>query len=171
MPLLAISFFAFEFIHYLMEVRRGEAPMKNPLDFALFTVFWPSIVAGPLKRYDEFVPPLDHSAEMVCAQDVAEGSLRVAAGLVKKFAADVLRGQLAPARAPSEASPVDLLWCCGRGPSDGPFRGACRGKADRGRRRRHERRLARLAILPWGLLGASLLSHPVTKEAALQRVA
>ncbi len=112
-PPLAISFFAFEFIHYLMEVRRGEAPMKNPLDFALFTVFWPSIVAGPVKRYDEFVPALYHGAETVCAQDVAEGALRVALGLVKKFAADVLTGWLAVSRAPFEAGQFDLLWCWG----------------------------------------------------------
>jgi len=38
---LAISFFAFEFIHYLIEVSRGEPPIKNPINFARFAVFWP----------------------------------------------------------------------------------------------------------------------------------
>src|SRR5262249_20083004 len=46
-PPLAVSFFVFEFVHYLFEVRRGKAPLRSPLDFTLFCIFWPSIVAGP----------------------------------------------------------------------------------------------------------------------------
>src|SRR5262249_6424193 len=55
---LAISFFAFEFIHYLMEVSGGAPSIKDPLRFSLFSVFWPSIVAGPVKRYKDFLPAL-----------------------------------------------------------------------------------------------------------------
>jgi alginate O-acetyltransferase complex protein AlgI len=107
---LAISFFAFEFIHYLIEVSRGAAPMKNPLDFALFTLFWPSIVAGPVKRYQEFLPGLYRGVEAVGAQDVAEGLLRVALGLVKKFAADVLTAWLTVQHQPFLNLTLDPLW-------------------------------------------------------------
>ena len=107
---LAISFFAFEFIHYLVEVRRGRPPMKNPLDFALFTLFWPSIVAGPVKRYQEFLPALYLGVKTVGAQDVAEGLVRVALGLVKKFAADLLTAWLAAQQQAFLNRDLDLLW-------------------------------------------------------------
>src|SRR5262249_13091321 len=44
-PPLAISFFVFEFIHYLVDVSRGGNPIRNPVNFALYAIFWPSIVA------------------------------------------------------------------------------------------------------------------------------
>jgi alginate O-acetyltransferase complex protein AlgI len=107
---LAISFFAFEFIHYLLEIYRGAKPMRNPLDFALFTLFWPSIVAGPVKRYHEFIPALYHGVDTVGGQDVAEGLLRVALGLVKKFAADILTGWLKASYLQFESGQFDPLW-------------------------------------------------------------
>ena len=87
---LAISFFVFEFVHYLVDVCRRDEPIRNPLDFALFTVFWPSIVAGPVKRYQHFFEALRCGTMGVNSQDVAVGSVRVAIGFVKKFAADNL---------------------------------------------------------------------------------
>jgi alginate O-acetyltransferase complex protein AlgI len=107
---LAISFFAFEFIHYLIEVRRGKAPMYSLLDFALFTLFWPSIVAGPIKRYEEFLPALNTGARCVCGQDVAAGLLQVTLGLVKKFGADILTGWLAASQPAYLSGELDLLW-------------------------------------------------------------
>lgn len=89
-PPLAISFFVFEFVHYLYDVGQGEAPIKNPLHFALFSVFWPSIVAGPVKRYGQFLPALEEGIRRVHKRDVAVGLILLAVGLVKKFAADNL---------------------------------------------------------------------------------
>jgi len=43
---LAIRFFVFKFVHYLYDVYQGDEPIRNPFNFALFSVFWPSIVAG-----------------------------------------------------------------------------------------------------------------------------
>ena len=109
-PPLAISFFTFEFIHYLIEINRGARPMKNPLDFALFTFFWPSIVAGPVKRYNEFLPALYQGVTSVNSQDVAEGLLQVAVGLLKKFAADLLTAWLTVAVWPFKAGMYDFVW-------------------------------------------------------------
>lgn len=89
-PPLAISFFVFEFVHYLVDVCRGSPTMRSPLDFSLYTLFWPSIVAGPVKRYQDFVPALHHGIHNVGGNDVAAGMLRVALGFVKKVAADNL---------------------------------------------------------------------------------
>jgi alginate O-acetyltransferase complex protein AlgI len=92
-PPLAISFFVFEFVHYLVDVRRGGRPIRNPLDFALFGTFWPSLVAGPIKRYQQFLPALAQGTAAVDRLDVVTGMLRVSVGITKKFAGDYL-GQI-----------------------------------------------------------------------------
>jgi len=84
-PPLGISFFAFEFVHYLEEVRRGGEPIRNPLKFLLFAIFFPSLVAGPIKRYSQFLPSLDQAAHQTApAADVATGVARMALGYFKK---------------------------------------------------------------------------------------
>lgn len=82
---LAISFFAFEFVHYLVEVRRGREPIRRPADFVLFALHFPSLVAGPIKRYQEYVPGLHAGLAGVTVDDVAAGAQRLALGLVKKI--------------------------------------------------------------------------------------
>jgi alginate O-acetyltransferase complex protein AlgI len=94
-PPLAISFFAFEFIHYLIEVARGQPPIRRLRDFALYAIFWPTIVAGPVKRYQQFLGALNHGVRHAGSQDVAVGSVRLAVGLAKKIAADNLTAWLA----------------------------------------------------------------------------
>jgi alginate O-acetyltransferase complex protein AlgI len=64
--------------------------VRAPLGFAAFAIFWPSIVAGPVKRYQQFLPALERGLREVTRPEVAYGLIRVAIGLVKKFAADNL---------------------------------------------------------------------------------
>lgn len=89
-PPLAISFFVFEYVHYLLDVQGGSKPIRNVVDFALFSVFWPSIVAGPVKRYQEFLPAMHHGLGHVSRSDVAEGLMRASLGYAKKIVADNL---------------------------------------------------------------------------------
>jgi len=50
---LGISFFTFEFVHYY-EVRvTGREPVRNPLHFAVFGFFFPTLAAGPIKRFPD----------------------------------------------------------------------------------------------------------------------
>jgi alginate O-acetyltransferase complex protein AlgI len=51
---LGISFFTFEFIHYLFEIYRGNKPIASFVLFALFAAFFPTQIAGPIKRYPDF---------------------------------------------------------------------------------------------------------------------
>jgi alginate O-acetyltransferase complex protein AlgI len=83
-PPLAISFFTFEFVHYLFEIRRGREPIRSIRDFAQFTFYFPSLVAGPIKRYSQFVPALHEGLQKVSMNDVARGLLQVAVGFLKK---------------------------------------------------------------------------------------
>ena len=50
---LGISFFTFHHIMYLVDLKRGKAPLY-PLDrYALYIAFFPQAIAGPLARWSE----------------------------------------------------------------------------------------------------------------------
>ena len=56
---IAISFFTFHAISYLVDIVRGEiAEPMSPLDFALYLSFFPHLVAGPIVRVTEFAPQI-----------------------------------------------------------------------------------------------------------------
>ena len=55
---MGISFYAFTGIAYMVDVyRRVIEPEINPVRFALFTSFFPHLVAGPILRPAEFLDP------------------------------------------------------------------------------------------------------------------
>jgi alginate O-acetyltransferase complex protein AlgI len=84
-PPLAVSFFVFEFVHYLYDVRKGAPSIRNPAFFCAFTFFFPSLVAGPIKRYQPYLASLHSGLGSVGADDVKLGVMRVALGLFKKL--------------------------------------------------------------------------------------
>jgi len=81
---LGISFFVFEFIHYLVEIFKGGEPVTSFLDFALFASFFPTQIAGPIKRYQDFVPQLSKPHD-VTLKTVEESARLIVFGLVKKI--------------------------------------------------------------------------------------
>lgn len=56
---LAVSFFVFEFIHYLIDIYKGDKPVKSFQQFMVFASFFPSQIAGPIKRYQDFIKRLN----------------------------------------------------------------------------------------------------------------
>src|SRR5438552_3174345 len=87
---LGISFFTFEFIHYAVDRYRGTAPSGKFGEYLAFILFFPTMVAGPIKRYQDFLPKLTQPSREWQA-DWQLGVTRIMAGLVKKFAlADLL---------------------------------------------------------------------------------
>lgn len=80
---LGISFFVFEFIHYLVDVYKGSPAVKAPLEFALFPSFFPTQIAGPIKRFQDFVPQL-HKPAKITLKDFDEGVELILWGLFKK---------------------------------------------------------------------------------------
>ena len=87
---LGISFFTFEFLHYAWDRYRGKTETGSVGEYMAFILFFPTMVAGPIKRYQDFLPKLRAvSAEWLL--DWHRGLTRILAGLVKKFAiADLL---------------------------------------------------------------------------------
>ena len=80
---LGISFFVFEFIHYLSDVYKGHKPVNSFLEFALFASFFPTQIAGPIKRYQDFIPQL-HKPLQITVSDFDEGIELILFGLFKK---------------------------------------------------------------------------------------
>lgn len=94
-PPLAISFFVFEFVHYLVDIQRGKQPIRSVTDFTLFSVFWPSVVSGPVKRFEQFLPSIAQGCRHVNSQDIQIGTMRIVLGLIKKLViADYLTGYI-----------------------------------------------------------------------------
>lgn len=87
---IGISFFTFQAMSYVVDVYRGRTEhFTNPIDFALFVALFPQLIAGPIVRFHEISAQLrDRSCRL---DDVADGMLRFAHGLVKKVViADVV---------------------------------------------------------------------------------
>jgi alginate O-acetyltransferase complex protein AlgI len=97
---LALSFFTFEFIHFLVDVYLGKIESVGARSFAEFALFFPTLVAGPIKRYQNFEPQsktIERPHSLVAAANV----YRIFLGLAKKMiVADSMTPLTAPLLAP-----------------------------------------------------------------------
>ena len=82
---LGISFFTFEFYHYAWDRRAGKTEAGSLSEYLAFILFFPTLVAGPIKRYQDFLPKLRANPTDWC-RDWERGITRILTGLVKKFA-------------------------------------------------------------------------------------
>ena len=80
---VGLSFFTFQAISYIVDVRRGLCERGKTIDVALYLSFFPHLVAGPIVRAREFLPQLASPRD---PKDVAVGSgvFLIGLGLVKK---------------------------------------------------------------------------------------
>ena len=80
---VAVSFYTFQAISYVVDVKRRLVKPASLLDFSVYLSFFPHLIAGPIVRAREFLPQLaqprdpDHVA-------VSSGLWLIALGLVKK---------------------------------------------------------------------------------------
>jgi alginate O-acetyltransferase complex protein AlgI len=89
---LGISFFTFEFIHYLVDIYRGHVPVHSFSKFHVFAAFFPTQIAGPIKRFQQFVPALA-TLDRFDPELARDGLRLIAVGLAKKV---LLADKLAP---------------------------------------------------------------------------
>jgi len=54
---LGLSFYVFELIHLLIEKFRGGITHLSPSEYLNFIFFWPTVIAGPIKRLKSFKIP------------------------------------------------------------------------------------------------------------------
>lgn len=53
---LAVSFFTFQQVAYLVDAYRGEVRESNFLNYSLFVSFFPQLIAGPIVHHKEMLP-------------------------------------------------------------------------------------------------------------------
>jgi len=81
---LGVSFFTFEFIHYAVDRYYNRVEAGTVGEYTSFIFFYPTMIAGPIKRYQYFRPSLEN--ELVdWGTDLNRGTTRILSGLVKKF--------------------------------------------------------------------------------------
>ena len=81
---IGISFYTFQSLSYTIDVwRRRLTPEPSFAKFALFVVFFPQLVAGPIVRASEFLPQL-HRRPTISVSDIEQGIFRILQGLTKK---------------------------------------------------------------------------------------
>jgi D-alanyl-lipoteichoic acid acyltransferase DltB (MBOAT superfamily) len=80
---VGVSFFTFQAISYVVDVKRGLVEPGGTLDVAVYLSFFPHLVAGPIVRAREFLPQLARPRD---PQRVAVGAGigLIALGLIKK---------------------------------------------------------------------------------------
>lgn len=82
---LGISFFTFQQISYLVESYRGETKDYSFLEYALFVVFFPQLIAGPIVLHDEMIPQFRDSRKKAFSQEAfSRGLWQFSIGLGKK---------------------------------------------------------------------------------------
>lgn len=91
---LGISYYTFQQIAYLIEIRRGLPAERNLLRYILYVTFFPKVVLGPIVRPQELLPQLSGtSLGRLNSGDLAQGLTLFLLGLAKKV---ILAGGLAP---------------------------------------------------------------------------
>jgi alginate O-acetyltransferase complex protein AlgI len=84
---LAISFFTFQQIAYLVDVYRGHAGERSLVRYSLFVVFFPQLIAGPIVHHAEMLPQFARKVwSGPTAANLAAGATIFAVGLMKKLA-------------------------------------------------------------------------------------
>lgn len=88
---VGISFFTFEAISYVVDVKKGKIKACDSFfKYALFISFFPNITSGPIERADSFIPQIDR--EKTFDYDKAVYALRLLLlGMFKKYVcADIM---------------------------------------------------------------------------------
>jgi alginate O-acetyltransferase complex protein AlgI len=82
--LLAISFFTFQAMSYVLDVARGRVPAERSfLRFGVYVFLFPHLIAGPIVRYADIAAQLGERP--VGVERFATGVRRLAVGLAKKL--------------------------------------------------------------------------------------
>lgn len=82
---LAISFFTFQQIAYIVDCYQGKVRSNNFLNYCLFIVFFPQLIAGPIVQHHQVIPQFEHKNFVnLKSRHIALGLSIFIVGLFKK---------------------------------------------------------------------------------------
>jgi alginate O-acetyltransferase complex protein AlgI len=108
---IGISFYVFQIISYMVDVRRGDVGVqRNPFKFMLYVSLFPQLIAGPIVRYSTIASDIDNREANF--DNIVAGVRRFGIGLAKKVLiadtmasiADVVFGE------PVKSIPCAYAW-------------------------------------------------------------
>ncbi|MBN8730689.1 MAG: MBOAT family protein [Acidobacteria bacterium] len=106
---LGISFYVFEVIGFLVDVKQKRVKAPALADVCSLTMFWPCLTSGPILRFRELVPQLNAARRFDLATAV-NGIDRLMTGLVQKnFIANSLGSIVAEGFLPKAAAANSTL--------------------------------------------------------------
>jgi len=108
---LAISFFTFQQIAFLVDAFRGETREYNFLHYCLFVTFFPQLIAGPIVHHKEMLPQFGQDRIFrLDKENLAVGLTIFTIGLFKKvMIADEISRYVGPAFAAADRGEVLTL--------------------------------------------------------------
>ncbi len=96
---VGISYIGFKFMHVYVDYRAGDVGTIEPLSFLSWLLFFPSIVAGPMQRYQDWQEQFGRRG--LTLDEAVWGLRRILLGLVLKVGiADNIHGLTLPAMSP-----------------------------------------------------------------------
>ena len=81
---LAISFFTFQQIAYLVDLRKGSIKSTDFSKYTLFVVFFPQLIAGPIVRFQQIIKQFNKVKTMIKPEHMLTGFCLFSFGLFKK---------------------------------------------------------------------------------------
>ena len=82
---VGVSFYTFQTLSYVIDVYRGSIKTeRNFMYFALFVVFFPQLVAGPIERPSNLLPQLKEPKKF-SRDDAVKGAKHMIVGFFKKI--------------------------------------------------------------------------------------
>ena len=82
---LAISFFTFQQIAYLVDCRQGVAGRYEFLEYVFFVCFFPQLIAGPIVHHYEMLPQIARTGFTIAWRNLVVGSSIFLVGIFKKM--------------------------------------------------------------------------------------
>lgn len=106
---IGISFYTFQILSYVVDVRRGDASaQKNPIDLATYIAMFPQLIAGPIVRYTDVAAQLRTRTHTRAG--TAAGTRRFVLGLAKKILIANVLGQLVQQFQTAQAPDTLFHW-------------------------------------------------------------
>ena len=104
---IGISFFTFQLVSYLIDVRRGDAAPYSLKSILLYISFFPHLIAGPIVRHNELLPQFkEDPLRAGLPERLGKGATLFIIGLAKKV---LLADNLAAVADPVFATPIVRL--------------------------------------------------------------
>ncbi len=83
---LAMSFFTFQTIAYLVDCYDGEVKVKSLKEFSLFIIFFPQLIAGPIVKYNYMMPQFSSTEnKYINPKNILLGLTIILIGIFKKI--------------------------------------------------------------------------------------